>query len=166
MFPRLWLPQARSHIIALLLRNTFLIVALPALYFLLPLLVGLGHGFLRDSGLLPTQFDEGVFANQWRIIILTAIFTFVAIEVQGYYLRRRRAEPFVNPPFQALIAELARRADLPYTPAIIFIPEGPVNAAATQSIFFGGKVLVLGDILKRIDEGETRAVFAHEIAHL
>ncbi|HXF53553.1 MAG TPA: M48 family metallopeptidase, partial [Hyphomicrobiaceae bacterium] len=57
-------------------------------------------------------------------------------------------------------------AGLRYTPAIIFIPQGPVNAAATQSLFFGGKVLVLGDILKRLDDGEERVVFAHEIAHL
>jgi heat shock protein HtpX len=67
---------------------------------------------------------------------------------------------------QELIAELAQRAGLRYTPAIILIPQGPVNAAATQSVFFGGKVLVMGDILERLDAGEERVVFAHEMAHL
>jgi Zn-dependent protease with chaperone function len=55
---------------------------------------------------------------------------------------------------------------LRFTPAIIFIPQGPVNAAATQSVFFGGKVLVMGDILERLDAGEERVVFAHEMSHL
>ena len=86
-----------------------------------------------------------------------SLFALGAAEVQGYLLRRAKAEPFVNAPFQAMIAELAQRAGLPYTPAVIFIPQGPVNAAATQSLFFGGKVLVMGDILDRLDEGEERA---------
>jgi heat shock protein HtpX len=97
---------------------------------------------------------------------LTALFAFGTAEVQGYLLRRAKAEPFVNASFQALIAELAKLARLPYTPAVIFIPQGPVNAAATQSLFFGGKVLVMGDILDRLDAGEERVVFAHEISHL
>ena len=61
---------------------------------------------------------------------------------------------------------MAQRAGLHYTPAVIFIPQGPVNAAATQSMFYGGKVLVMGDILERLDGGEERVVFAHEMAHL
>jgi heat shock protein HtpX len=81
-------------------------------------------------------------------------------------LRRMKAAPFINAPFQAMIADLARRAGQRYTPAIIFIPEGPVNAAATQSLFFGGKVLVMGDILQRLDQGEEEVVFAHEMSHL
>jgi Zn-dependent protease with chaperone function len=121
---------------------------------------------LRGSGYVPTEFEIRIFEDHWRIIALTALFTLVATEVQGYLLRRSRAAPFVNPSFQALIAELAQRAGLRYTPAIIFIPQGPVNAAATQSILTGGKVIVLGDILERLDAGEERVVFAHETAHL
>jgi len=41
-----------------------------------------------------------------------------------------------------------------------------VNAAATQSLFFGGKLLVVEDILERLDAGEGRVVFAHEMSHL
>ena len=141
-------------------------MGLLGLYVLLPQLVGFGHGYLRGSGYVPSEIEERVFADHWRIIALTALFTFVAGEVQGFILRRNQATPFVNAPFQAMIAELSRKAGLPYTPAIIFIPQGPVNAAATKSTFFGGKVLVMGDILQRLEEGETRAVFAHEISHL
>jgi heat shock protein HtpX len=166
MFPRLWIERLRPHVIRIAVWNTALLVALPALYLLLPQLVAFGHGYLRAGGYVPTDLDVRIFSDHWRIIGLTALFAFITVEVQGYLLGRRKAAPFENPPFQAMIADLARRAGLRYTPAIVFIPEGPVNAAATQSIFFGGKVLVLGDILKRLDEGEERVVFAHEITHL
>lgn len=166
MYPRLWVPQLRGHILNNFAWNTILLIALPALYLLLPQIVALGHGFLRGSGYVPTELEQRFFDDHWKIIGLTALFAFGAAEVQGYLLRRAKAEPFVNAPFQALIAELAKRARLPYTPAVIFIPQGPVNAAATQSLFFGGKVLVMGDILERLDAGEERVVFAHEMSHL
>ena len=166
MYPRLWVSQLRGHILSNFAWNTVLLLALPALYLLLPQIVALGHGYLRGSGYVPSELEQRFFDDHWKIIGLTALFAFGAAEVQGYLLRRAKAEPFVNAPFQALIAELAQRARLPYTPAVIFIPQGPVNAAATQSLFFGGKVLVMGDILERLDAGEERVVFAHEMSHL
>ena len=166
MFPSLWVPQLRGHILSNFAWNTALLIALTALYVLLPQIVATGHGYLRGSGYVPTEFERRVFDDHWKIIGLSALFAFGAAEVQGYLLRRSAATPFQNAPFQALIAELAKRAGLHYTPAIIFIPQGPVNAAATQSMFFGGKVLVMGDILERLDDGEERVVFAHEMAHL
>lgn len=166
MFPRLWVPQVRGHILSNFAWNTLLLVALPALYVLLPQIVAAGHAYLRGGGYVPTEFESRVFDDHWKIIGLSALFAFGAAELQGYLLRRMRAAPFENAPFQAMIAELAKRAGFRYTPAIIFIRQGPVNAAATQSLFFGGKVLVMGDILQRLDEGEERVVFAHEIAHL
>jgi Zn-dependent protease with chaperone function len=166
MFPRLWVAQLRGHILKTTFRHTVLLIALPALYLFLPQFVATAHAYLRGSGYVPTDFEAGVFAGHWRIMALTALFTLIVVEIQGFVLRRNQARPFINPSFQAMIADLAQRARLPYTPAIIYLPEGPVNAAATKSTFFGGKVLVMGDILQRLDERETRAVFAHEIAHL
>lgn len=166
MFPRLWVPQLRGHILSNFAWNTVLVFSLPVLYVLLPQIVAVGHGYLRGSGYVATELEQRIFADHWKIMGLSALFALGAAEVQGYLLRRAKAEPFVNAPFQAMIAELAQRAGLPYTPAVIFIPQGPVNAAATQSLFFGGKVLVMGDILERLDAGEERVVFAHEMAHL
>ena len=166
MYPRLWVPQLRGHILKNFAWNTLLLFMLPILYVLLPQIVAIGHGYLRGSGYVPSELEQRFFDDHWKIIGLTALFAFGAAEVQGYVLRRAKAEPFVNAPFQALIAELAQRARLPYTPAVIFISEGPVNAAATQSLFFGGKVLVVGDILERLDTGEEHVVFAHEMSHL
>jgi heat shock protein HtpX len=166
MFPRLWVPQLRRHVLTNFAWNTALLLALPVLYVLLPQIVAAGHGYLRGSGYVPSELEQRFFDDHWRVIGLTALFAFIGVEVQGFLLRRARAQPFVNAPFQAMIAELAQRAGLHYTPAVIFIPQGPVNAAATQSLFFGGKVLVMGDILERLDAGEERVVFAHEISHL
>src|SRR6185436_302742 len=166
MFPRLWVPQLRGHILSNFAWNTVLVLSLPVLYLLLPQIVAVGHGYLRGSGYVATELEQRIFADHWKIIGLSALFALGAAEVQGYLLRRAKAEPFINAPFQAMIAELAQRAGLPYTPAVIFIPQGPVNAAATQSMFFGGKVLVMGDILERLDAGEERVVFAHEMSHL
>ena len=166
MYPRLWVPQLRGHIVTNLAWNTALLFGLLALYVLLPQIVAIGHSHLRESGYVPTELERRFFDDHWKIIGFTALFAFGAAEVQGYLLRRAKAEPFVNASFQALIAELAKRARLPYTPAVIFIPQGPVNAAATQSLFFVGKVLVMGDILERLDAGEERVVFAHEMSHL
>jgi Zn-dependent protease with chaperone function len=162
----LWVPQLRAHILSNFAWNRVLLLAPPILYVLLPQIVATGHGYLRGSGYVPSEFEQRVFEDHWKIIAFSALFAFGASEVQGYLLRRMRAAPFVNAPFQATIAELAQRAGLHYTPAIIFIPQGPVNAAATQSVFFGGKVLVMGDILERLDAGEERVVFAHEMSHL
>src|SRR6476659_5332927 len=166
MFPRLWVPQLRGHILSNFAWNTVLVLSLPVVYVPLPQIVAVGHGYLRGSGYVATELEQRIFADHWKIMGLSALFALGAAEVQGYLLRRAKAEPFVNAPFQAMIAELAQRAGLPYTPAVIFIPQGPVNAAATQSLFFGGKVLVMGDILERLDGGEERVVFAHEMAHL
>ena len=166
MYPRLWVPQLRGHILSNFAWNTLLLIALPLLYVLLPEIVAKGHGYLRGSGYVPSEFEQRIFADHWKIMAFAALFAFGAAEVQGYLLRRAQAEPFANASFQATISDLAKRAGLHYTPAIIFIPEGPVNAAATQSVFFGGKVLVMGNILDRLDDGEERVVFAHEMAHL
>jgi Zn-dependent protease with chaperone function len=166
MYPRLWLPQLRAHILSNFAWNTALLVALPVFYVLLPQIVATGHGYLCGSGYVPTEFEQRVFEDHWKIMAYSAMLAFGVSEVQGYYLRRMRAAPFVNVPIRALVAELAKRAGLHFTPAIVFIPKGPVNAAATQSVFFGGKVLVMGDILERFDAGAERVVFADEMAHL
>lgn len=166
MFPRLWVPQLRAHMARNFVRNTVLLVALPTLYVLLPQLVATAQSYLRGSGYAPSEFEQRVFADHWAIMAISAVLALVVAEAQGFFLGRMKATAFVNARFQALIADLARRAGLRYTPAIIFIPQGPVNAAATQSVFFGGKVLVMGDILDRLNDGEEEAVFAHEMAHL
>jgi heat shock protein HtpX len=121
---------------------------------------------LRGSGYVPSDFERRVFADHWIIMAFSALLALVIAEAQGFVLHRMKATPFLNAKLQALIADLAQRAGLRYTPAIIYIPQGPVNAAATQSLFFGGKVLVMGDILNRLDDGEEEAVFAHEMSHL
>ena len=118
MYPRLWVPQLRAHILSNFAWNTVLLIVLPVVYVLLPQIVATGHGYLRGSGYVPSEFEQRLFEDHWKIIGFSALFAFGASEVQGYLLRRRRAAPFINAPFQAVIAELAQRAGLRFTPAI------------------------------------------------
>ena len=73
MFPRLWVHQLRSHIARNFAWNTFLLVALPALYVLLPQLVAGAHGYLRGSGYVPSEFERRVFADHWAIMAISAL---------------------------------------------------------------------------------------------
>ena len=64
MYPRLWVPQLRAHILRNFGWNTILLLVLLALYLLLPQIVAMGHGFPRGSGPMET---------------LAAMFTFLAL---------------------------------------------------------------------------------------
>jgi hypothetical protein len=94
MYPRLWVPQLRAHILSNFAWNTALLVGLPMLYVLLPQIVATGHGYLRGSGYVPTEFEQRVFEDHWKIMAYSALVAFGVSEVQGYYLRRMRAAPF------------------------------------------------------------------------
>ncbi len=143
MFPRLWIEQLRGHILSNFVWNAILLVGLLTLYLLLPQVVAIAHAHLRGSGFVPSEFEARVFADHWKIIALTALFTLVIGEVQGFVLRRNQAKPFVNPRFQAMIAELAQRAGLPYTPAIIFIA-GHLGDASVADWFGRNRVAKVG----------------------
>jgi hypothetical protein len=76
MFPRLWVPQLRSHILSNFAWNTLLLIALPLLYVLLPEIVAKGHGYLRGSGYVPSEFEQRIFSDHWKIIAFAALFAF------------------------------------------------------------------------------------------
>ena len=95
-----WVPQLRGHILSNFAWNTVLVFSLPVLYVLLPQIVAVGHGYLRGSGYVATELEQRIFADHWKIIGLSALFALGAAELQGYLLRRAKAEPFVDAPFQ------------------------------------------------------------------
>jgi heat shock protein HtpX len=166
MFPPLWVDKLGPHIRGQYLTNWLLLLGLTALYVALPYIVAFSHGFLRGAGYVQGPVERSFFEEHWKIMLLSAAIAWGSLEVQGYMLRRRQASPFEHPELQALIANLAKKAGLSQTPALVFL-EGPVNAAATHSLFFGRKVIVMGHILDLLkDAREQAAVFAHEIAHI
>jgi hypothetical protein len=50
MYPRLWVPQLRAHILSNFAWNTVLLIVLPIVYVLLPQIVATGHGYRRAGG--------------------------------------------------------------------------------------------------------------------
>ena len=56
MYPRLWVPQLRTHILSNFAWNTVLLIPPPdRLRALLPQIVAAGHGYLRGSGYVPKR---------------------------------------------------------------------------------------------------------------
>ena len=72
MFPRLWVAQLRGHVFHQFARNTVLLILLPVLYVLLPQIVAMGHSYLRGSGYVPSEFEQRIFEDHWKIIALSA----------------------------------------------------------------------------------------------
>ncbi len=77
----------------------------------------------------------------------------------------RRMEPHSAPEIHALTKELARRAELPRTPAIYYIPSRVLNA------FTVGRpeeavIAVTDGLLRQLTLRELTGVLAHEISHV
>ncbi len=69
------------------------------------------------------------------------------------------------PRLHAIVADLARRADIP-KPRVYRIPDAQPNAFATGRNPATGVVAVTDGLVRLLDERELRGVIAHEIAHI
>lgn len=79
--------------------------------------------------------------------------------------RARRLDLETAPRLYAMVQELARRAELGFTPALYYLPSDVMNAFAVGSR--RNAVLAVSDgLLRRLDLRETGAVLAHEISHI
>jgi len=80
---------------------------------------------------------------------------------------RYKAKPNEYPEFQARLRHLAEQAGVRTPTLIVMRGAGRVlNAAATQSILSGPKVIVVGDILETLTDAEKEYVTAHELSHI
>lgn len=77
----------------------------------------------------------------------------------------REVDPAEAPDLHRMVAELARRADIP-TPRVYLIPEAQPNAFATGRDPAHAVVAVTEGILGLLSPRELRGVLAHEIAHV
>lgn len=83
-------------------------------------------------------------------------------------LRMHNARPVdasTAPELQAMVADLARRADMP-VPAIYIIDEDQPNAFATGRNPDNAAVAATTGLLRRLTPEEVAAVMAHELAHI
>jgi heat shock protein HtpX len=82
---------------------------------------------------------------------------------------RYRAKPDEYPQFQERLRRLAEEAGVRQPTLIVMrggVGQRILNAAATQSILSGPKVIVMGDIVEVLDEKEEIYVTAHELSHI
>ena len=69
-----------------------------------------------------------------------------------------------RPDIHHMTARLAREAGLNYEPDVLLLPRGVSGAFAVG--MRRGKVLLSQDLIDILEEGELRAILAHEVAHL
>lgn len=79
--------------------------------------------------------------------------------------RAQEIPEHANPRLHAIVADLARRADIP-KPRVYLIPEDQPNAFATGRNPEHGVVAVTEGIVRLLSERELRGVLAHEISHI
>ncbi len=77
----------------------------------------------------------------------------------------RRVSPDHGAPVMRVVAELARRAEIPATPHLYVIPSPVINAFAT-GVKSDALVAVTHGMLNKLNPREITGVLAHEIAHI
>ncbi|HEY5791122.1 MAG TPA: zinc metalloprotease HtpX [Gammaproteobacteria bacterium] len=121
------------------------------------LLLALSAELLFGAGVWP-----GVFAG----VALALLF---APRVSPGWLLRlyaaRRLPPRLAPELNAVVAELAGRADLPALPALYWVPSRALNAFAVGRPD-DAAIAVTDGLLRALTLRELAGVLAHEVAHL
>jgi heat shock protein HtpX len=77
----------------------------------------------------------------------------------------RRVPPRPDEPLARIVAELARRAELPATPSVYVIPSPVINGFATGTKS-DAIIAVTQGMLSKLDPRELIGVLAHEISHV
>lgn len=83
--------------------------------------------------------------------------------LSAYRARRLTGRDF--PQGIGMLAELARRADLPRVPALYYVPSAPPNAFALGNPR-DSVICVTDGLLRLLDSRELAGVLAHEVAHV
>lgn len=107
-----------------------------------------------------------------------ALYLFVALavlmNVAGYWFsdklalkasRAKRVEPGTLPQLEAIVQELAQRAEVP-TPRLYLIPSEQPNAFATGRNPQHAAVAVTQGLLQQLPPDQLKGVLAHEFAHI
>jgi Zn-dependent protease with chaperone function len=168
----LWssVPQLRWHVAQQVLVTWGTIAAMVLLFFYLPVIVGFVHGLLLGREFVKDEFAQKVLENWFNYGRWSLLVAWVTLEVGGFMLVwRYRAKPDEYPEFQSRLQQLAEQAGV--RPPTLIVMRGGIgqrilNAAATQSILSGPKVIVMGDIVEVLTDQEETYVTAHELSHI
>jgi Zn-dependent protease with chaperone function len=166
----LWssVPQLRWHVAQQVLATWLAIAAMAAIFWFQPAIVRSAHELLFGGGFVQSAYDQRVFADYFSYAWWSLLIAWVMLEVGGFMLvRRYQAKPGEYPEFQARLKRLAEEAGVRQPTLIVLRGVGRVlNAAATQSLLTGPKVVVVGDIVETLTDAEETYVTAHELSHI
>jgi heat shock protein HtpX len=127
------------------------------------LIAGIGFVVFASSMLL-----FGWIGSVVAVVSLTAMLMLAPSVPPEFALRLYRAQP-IDPALAGrlddVMAELARRAGLPFRPSLYVIPSMTLNAFSTGSPERSA-IAVTEGLLRRLSMRETVAVLAHEVAHI
>ena len=166
----LWssVPQLRWHVAQQVLATWLALAAMAAIFWYQPAIVRYAHELLFGSGFVPSDYDEGILANFFSYGWWSLLIAWVTLEAGGFMLVwRYKAKPGEYPQFQARLKRLAEEAGVQVPTLVVLRGMGRIlNAAATQSILTGPKVVVVGDIVETLTDPEETYVTAHELSHI
>jgi heat shock protein HtpX len=166
----LWssVPQLRWHVAQQVLATWLAIACMAALFWFQPTIVRYAHELLLGSGFMPSEYDARILANYFSYGWWSLLLAWVVLEAGGFWLVwRYKAKPGEYPEFQARLKRLAEEAGVREPTLIVLRGVGRVlNAAATQSLLTGPKVVVVGDIVETLNDAEETYVTAHELSHI
>lgn len=121
-------------------------------------------GFLALTGWL-IWGNAGIF---WLLAMGFLLVLVNPVASPGWIMRLYRASPLTAaqaPALSHILTELSRRAELPFRPALYFIPSRMVNAITVgkgnQAV-----IAVTDGLLRALDTREVVGVLAHEISHI
>lgn len=128
------------------------------------LLMGFMAGFLAMLGHL-VWGEDGLFT----LLILSVVLMIVNPVVSPWLVlrlyRARPLHPMEIPALYEMLAELARRAELPVVPTLCYVPSDMVNAFTVG----GRRDAVIGitdGLLRALNWREIAGVLAHEVSHI
>jgi Zn-dependent protease with chaperone function len=166
----LWssVPQLRWHVARQLLLSWLAIAAMAALFVYQPAIVRYAHSVLLGSSFVPGEYEKRVLEQFFSYGWWSLLVAWGSLEIGGLMLVwRYKAKPNEYPDFQARLQRLAEQAGV-RTPTLIVLRGAGrmLNAAATQSLLTGTKVVVMGDIVETLTDPEEDYVAAHELSHI
>ena len=167
----LWssVPQLRWHVAQQVLVTWIAIAAMALLFWYQPAIVRYAHGLLFAQGFVTDEFARKVLESYFSYGWWSLLVAWGTLEVGGFFLVwRYKAKPDEYRDFQERLQRLAEEAGVRPPTLIVLRTMGAriLNAAATQSILSGPKVIVMGDLVETLTDPEETYVTAHELSHI
>jgi Zn-dependent protease with chaperone function len=162
-----WVPQLWRHILWQQVVSYTCLIALGLIFYFQPYVVSVVHGYLLGAGFVPQDYEAKVLVKYFDYAMWTLVLGFAGQEVAGGFMYfKYRAKPHEYALFQQRMQEMSHEAGIS-SPKLMIIERASrvLNAAASHSILFGNKIIVMGRLLETLTDEQSDAVLAHEIAH-